>query len=396
MRGMIFLSVFTWLVTACGPSAVSTVPPQTLQAQEDSSRVETSLGDGSEGLLLRQVRWHLLRASESRLCDKPALAQNELDQSLHLLSELESDGGLDSAATLLGTQVEDEYLRLLPHLQRFSPDSPLMVLLEGLSEEKIENLPADATQLVRIHQVSQQCDMPVDANAKVAASIRFFQTRGRATLNTWMRRSGRFRTMILQILRQEKVPEDLFYVAMIESGFNPNAYSRARAVGLWQFMDHTGRLQGLHHTHWVDERRDPVKSTHAAARHLRDLHNQLHDWRLAIAAYNSGRGRVERAIRRAGTRDFWKLVLPPETQSYVPLFMAATAIGHNPKLFGFDPPPRDPPLAYEEVQLPREVPYVDLRVAARLLKVSYSRLRRLNPELRQRITPPGAGRSRYL
>lgn len=343
---------------------------------------------------LRAARWHLLRAIEGQATDQAPRAQQDLDRAFRILADLdERDATVDTArAASLAVAIEKAYLNLLPHLERFSENSPLVLLLEGLSEEKIEDLPADAAPLVRIHQLSRRCDMPIDANARVAASIHFFQTRGRQTFATWLRRSGRFRALIVEILRREDMPTDLFYLAMIESGFNPKAYSRARAVGLWQFMSHTGRMVGLDRTHWVDERRDPVKSTVAASRHLRDLFREFADWRLALAAYNSGAGRVRRAIAKAGTRDFWQLELPRETRNYVPLFMAAAVMAKEPQLFGFDPEAKEPAFAYEEIALPGKWPYVDLQAAAKILGIKYAALRDLNPELRQAITPPGTHR----
>ena len=359
-------------------------------AAPDSLRTELT---HSRGLLA--ARWHLLRALEAGRVKRFAQAQTDLDVTFRILANLEQEETPAEDLEALGEAVEKAYLELLPHLERFSPDSPLRLLLEGLSEEKIESLSPDATQLVRIHQLSKRCDMPIDANAKVAASIHFFQTRGRTTYSTWMRRSGRFRELILDILRREKVPEDLLFIAMVESGFNPRAYSRARAVGLWQFMAHTGRLQGLRRSHWVDERRDPVKSTRAAARHLKGLYQDFKDWRLAIAAYNSGHGRVSRAIAKAASQDFWKLDLPRETENYVPLFMAATIISKDPALFGFEEITLDPPFRFDAVTLPDSLPYIDLKAAAKSIGISYATLRELNPELRQRITPPQGNRSRY-
>ena len=340
---------------------------------------------------LRAARWHLLRALENEASEQVVSAQQELDLAFRILADLdERDAAVDSTrAAGLAAAIEKAYLSLLPRLERFSEDSPLVLLLEGLSEEKIEDLPADATPLVRIHQLGHRCDMPIDANARVAASIRFFQTRGRQTYATWLRRSGRFRDIIIPILHRENVPLDLLYLAMIESGFNPKAYSRARAVGLWQFMANTGRMMGLNRTHWIDERRDPVKSTVAAARHLSDLFREFSDWRLALAAYNSGAGRVRRAIAKAGTRDFWQLELPRETRNYVPLFMAAAVMAKDPQLFGFDSVDEEPPFSYQKVTLPEQWPYVDLQAAARVLGIEYYALRDLNPELRQAITPPG-------
>ncbi|MEE3234325.1 MAG: LysM peptidoglycan-binding domain-containing protein [Candidatus Latescibacterota bacterium] len=355
-------------------------PENTKQNQPDPKPVED----------LRGIHFLLLRAQEALTLNRAENAQRELDSAFSFLSKLEAqDVDFDTTrANALAFSIERTYLKLLPKLDRFSPNSPLILLLKGLSQEHVEELTGDAPQLVRIHQLIDHCDVPIDANSRVAASIRFFQTRGKKTYATWLSRSGRFRNLINTVLEDQKLPSDLLYISMIESGFNPNAYSKARAVGLWQFIKSTGELEGLVQNHWVDERRDPEKSTRAAANHLKSLYNEFEDWRLAIAAYNSGRGRVRRAIEKAGNRDFWKLSLPEETQNYVPLFMAAVIISKDPQLFGFSDIKFDPELNYETVTLPESWSYVDLRAATKSLNVDEQDLRELNPELRRSITPP--------
>ena len=347
---------------------------------------------------LRAVRWHLLLASESHALGQTQRAQAALDSAFGILADLdEHDALVDTAqAAALGLAIERAYLDLLPHLEHLPGDSLLNVLLEGLSEEKIEHLPADAKPVVRIRQLGLRCDMPIDANDRVVASLHFFQTRGRKTFATWLQRAGRYRALIVDILQREGMPRDLFYLAVIESGLNPRAYSRSQAVGLWQFMAHTGRMMGLKRTHWVDERRDPVKATVAAARYLKDLFAEFGDWRLALAAYNAGPGRVRRTIARDGTNDYWQLNLPRETKNYVPLFMAAAVIAKDPQLFGFKPQAEEPALVYDEVVLPGDWPYIDLKAAAQLLGIDRRVLHDLNPELRQDITPPGSGPSYVL
>ncbi len=342
---------------------------------------------------LRAVRWHLLLAIESHALGQTQRAQEALDAAIGILADLdEHDALVDTVqAATLGLAIERAYLDLLPHLERLPADSHLNLLLEGLAEEKVEHLLADAEPLVRIRQLGRRCDMPIDANDRVVASLHFFQTRGRKTFATWLQRAGRYRTLIVDILRREGMPSDLFYLAVIESGLNPRAYSRARAVGLWQFMAHTGRMMGLERTHWIDERRDPIKATVAAARYLKDhLLAEFGDWRLALAAYNAGPGRVRRAIARADTNDYWQLDLPRETKNYVPLFMAAAVIAKDPQLFGFEPQAEEPAFTYEEVVLPADWPYVDLKAAAQLLGIERQVLHDLNPELRQDMTPPGS------
>ena len=377
------------LQAACSPPWPAPPPaPRLATAIPDTTSVlpDSTFDDRTA---VQAARWHLLRAEEALACSLFEVAQEDLDRALGILTGIETGDGDQNVAEaeldFLGEAVERTYLALLPNLRHLSPDSPLTLLLEGVSEEVIEDLPPDAAPFVRIHQLSGQCDVPIDANPKVAASIHFFQSRGKKTFAAWLKRSGRYRALILDALRAEGLPEDLFYIAMIESGFNPRARSRAHAVGLWQFMESTGRLEGLHRTHWVDERRDPGKSTRAAARHLKDLHRQFRDWRLAIAAYNAGRGRVSRAVERAGTRDFWSLNLPRETRNYVPLFMAAAIISKDPGLFGFPRIEEDSPMSFEGVELPGPIM---LETAARCMRTSVATLRHLNPELRRAITPP--------
>jgi len=340
------------------------------------------------------ARWRLLRALDEQAAGRFDPARLELDGAYHLLAAIDDSPSLNEAraekrqaeADAVADAVERAYLSVLPHIERLSPDSPLTLLLGELGDEYLEQLPEDTVPLVRIHQLSPRCDLPIDANEQVAASIHFFQTRGRETWTAWMRRSGRYREIILPILRKEGLPEDLLFLAMIESGFNPRAYSRAHAVGLWQFMSATGKREGLTIDHWVDERRDPVRSTKAAATHLRGLYKRFGDWRLAAAAYNSGSGRVRRAIDKAGSRDFWALDLPRETRNYVPLLMAAAVIAKSPETFGFQLPEPETPIRWDEVQLKR---FVHLETASGLLGPKAD-LRQLNPELRRPITPPMA------
>ncbi|MCC7261814.1 MAG: LysM peptidoglycan-binding domain-containing protein [Candidatus Latescibacteria bacterium] len=345
---------------------------------------------------LRAVRWHLHRAHEAQLSQSFDLAQQDLDLVFQLLAALEEADSDDPRAQAelesLSAAAERAYMDLLPNLERFSADSPLTLLLRGLSKEQLEGPDAE-NQRAQIDKLLHACDVPIDINDRVISSIRFFQTRGRTTYTTWLRRAGRYDDLIRQTFREEGLPEDLLFVSMIESGFNPHARSKAHAVGLWQFIESTGKMEGLNSTRWVDERRDPVKSTRAAARHLKRLHQELGDWRLALAAYNAGPGRVARAIERAGTRDYWKLDLPEETRNYVPLFMAAALLSKDPKLFGFDPENPEPDLSFAEVEVPHPV---FLEEAARCMRISHDTLQDLNPELRLNVTPPQSALSYRL
>src|SRR4051812_21679192 len=211
----------------------------------------------------------------------------------------------------------------------------------------------------------------------------------------YLRRSGRYEGMIRQKLHKAGMPEDLVYLSMIESGFNPNARSRVNAVGLWQFMAETARGYGLRVDGYVDERRDPERSTDAALRYLRDLHEQLGSWYLAAAAYNGGDGRISRALtaetghaKGRSDADFWRIRhrLPRETQQYVPLMVAAALVGKDPGRYGLGDVERWLPLDADTVSVPGGT---KLDLVARAAGVSPREVTKLNPHLVQRMTPPG-------
>ncbi|HET9181955.1 MAG TPA: transglycosylase SLT domain-containing protein [Candidatus Angelobacter sp.] len=233
-----------------------------------------------------------------------------------------------------------------------------------------------------------QSDLPLIINDYVASYINYFSTRGKATFESALARSGKYRDMIERIFKEEGIPQDLIYLAQAESGFKPLALSRARARGMWQFMASRGDGYGLHRSWWVDDRQDPEKSTRAAARHLKDLHKEFGDWYLAMAAYNSGPGNVQQAVRRTGYADFWELykrnVLPAETKNYVPIILAMIIMSKNPARYGLDDVKPDAPVTYDVARV--DYP-VDLRLVAECVDVPVDELVTLNPSLLRRITP---------
>jgi membrane-bound lytic murein transglycosylase D len=233
-----------------------------------------------------------------------------------------------------------------------------------------------------------ESDLPLMINDYVAGYINYFSTRGRGVFEGAWTRSGKYREMILRIFKEEGIPQDLIYMAQAESGFKPQALSRARARGMWQFMASRGVGYGLRRTWWVDDRQDPEKATRAAARHLKDLYNQFGDWYLAMAAYNSGPGNVQQAVKRTGYADFWELykrnVLPAETKNYVPIILAMTIMSKNPVQYGLDAIQPDPPLKYDVVRV--DYP-VDLRLVAECVDAPLDQLIDLNPSLLRRTTP---------
>ncbi len=232
---------------------------------------------------------------------------------------------------------------------------------------------------------------PVIVNEGIQYFLECFQAPSRrAIIGRWLNRSGRYVEMIRNVFKEHGLPEELAYVAMIESGFNPAAVSRVGAKGLWQFMEQTARRYGLRVDRWVDERLDPEKSTLAAALYLRDLFHQFGSWFLAKAAYNAGELKVAEAVLRSGTRDFWSLtrgrVLRDETKRFVPAVLAATLIGQNPDRYGFEIIPESP-LTYDLVTVP---PLIGLERLAVRAGIPLPELQRLNPALRHGMTPPGS------
>jgi len=233
---------------------------------------------------------------------------------------------------------------------------------------------------------------PLVYNEFVSQWIKYFSgPRGRGFFGRWLERSTRYIPMIKQVLKEEGLPEDLIYLSMIESGFNPKAKSRAKAMGPWQFMKATGQRYDLEVDYFVDERKDITKSTRAAAQYLKELHDIFGSWYLAAAAYNAGEGKVLMAIRRDRSRNFWELSrrkknFRAETRNYVPKIIAAALIAKNPEQYGFKDLDFELPLRWETVLVP---PGVHLKNVGELLDVELDDLRILNAELRRDITPPG-------
>jgi membrane-bound lytic murein transglycosylase D len=231
-------------------------------------------------------------------------------------------------------------------------------------------------------------DLPLMMTDQVAGYITYFSGHGRGVFERAFARSGRYHDMIVSTFKEEGIPQDLIYLAQAESGFHPLAVSRVGARGIWQFMASRGRGYGLYHNMWVDDRQDPEKSTHAAARHLKDLYNQFGDWYLAMAAYNSGPGTVQAAVKRTGYADFWELyrrnVLPKETRNYVPIILAVTIMAKNPSQYGLDDVVMERPADYDTVTITYPV---DLRLVAECVNSTPSELQDLNPSLLRLTTP---------
>lgn len=255
----------------------------------------------------------------------------------------------------------------------------------------------DPTHVQEVEEAVQQVqesvtpDFAVETNPRVIAWLEAWTGNLRGFYAGSLERSGLYVDTLREIFAQEGLPKDLVYLAHVESGFKTSAYSRAAARGVFQFISETGRRYGLRIDRYIDERGDPFKAARASASYLRDLYAEFQDWKLALAAYNAGEGKIRRVIQQTGVRDFWdprfQRLLRQETRNYVPAIFAATLIAKQPEKFGFTEVKPFEPIGFDLVEIPEATPLLAL---AKLLEVEAETLQSLNPELRRNHTPPVA------
>jgi membrane-bound lytic murein transglycosylase D len=252
---------------------------------------------------------------------------------------------------------------------------------------EIESFRASEPELPEM-TVAEFDQIPEDVQPHVQKWLNYFQGKGREHMERYLSRSTRYERLMKRILRENGIPEDLIYIALIESGFSPRAISRSRAVGYWQFIRGTGKRYGLAINTFVDERRDPVLATQAAADYFKGLYSEFNSWFLSMASYNVGEGRVRRELNRTKSHDFWTLAkrrrLPKETINYVPKFLAARLIARKPEAYGFTDIPFEPPIEFETVRFEQSV---NMKILADKLNVDYAELKRLNPKYRGEVAP---------
>ncbi|MCX6832790.1 MAG: LysM peptidoglycan-binding domain-containing protein [candidate division Zixibacteria bacterium] len=315
-------------------------------------------------------------------------AQYNFEKALSLLSELNVDREDESAVGYsYGKLIDDiraEYKLTLLYLATIPGEASSQAFVDRFGEIDDFGKLKDEKVITTV-DTHQEYDIPVVVNDQVENCIVYFQTIARDFFQAALTRSGRYTSLMMKILDEERVPRDLVYLPMIESGFKTNAYSWASAVGPWQFISSTGRRFGMERDWWFDERRDYEKSTRGAARYLKYLYERYGDWYLALAAYNAGEGKVDQVIKRDGTTDYWHMShLKRETRDYVPLFLSSMIIAKNPEKYGFVPF-YDDPLQYDVVTVDKPL---DLYEVASALGTTYDYLKMLNPELLRKVTHP--------
>jgi len=363
--------------------------PATMEKVEKTESQPTSTTSDSVADLVSKVEADFQAGLADYQAGRKDAAKQEFDNAFNALLESNLDIRSDN-------RLAKEFDRVVDGVNRLD----LGDLTADFEGQKAEPAPIDETNGIvpaadpnvkakaQAEIKSTHSDLPLMMTDQVAGYISYFSNRGRGTFERAFTRSGRYHDMMVSILKQEGVPQDLIYLAQAESGFQPTAVSRAGARGIWQFMGSRGRGYGLQHSLWVDDRQDPEKSTRAAARHLKDLYAQFGDWYLAMAAYNSGPGTVQAAVRRTGYADFWELyrrnVLPKETRNYVPIILAVTIVTKNLSHYGFDDVSMDEPLVSDKVTINYPI---DLRLVADCVDSTPAQLQQLNPSLLRLSTP---------
>ncbi len=384
-------------VPAPGPQAEVAQPQETPAQKPDSTEVATpaqaSVPDPVGDLIARAEKEYQAGLANHQ-AGKIEDAKQNFDNALNALLSSNLDVRSDE-------RLEKEFDRIVAGVNELYPGGTAADAASSQdAQQKSEPAPIDTTNELtpaadagvkakaQAEIKNTHSDLPLMMTDQVAGYITYFSGHGRGVFERAFARSGRYHDMIVSTFKQEGIPQDLIYLAQAESGFHPLAVSRVGARGIWQFMASRGRGYGLYHNMWVDDRQDPEKSTHAAARHLKDLYNQFGDWYLAMAAYNSGPGTVQAAVKRTGYADFWELynrnVLPKETKNYVPIILAVTIMAKNPSQYGLDEVVMEKPDDYDTITITYPV---DLRLVAECVNSTPGELQDLNPSLLRLTTP---------
>jgi membrane-bound lytic murein transglycosylase D len=345
--------------------------------QEFDKSVDTVLESGMDVRSNPQLQTYYLQLVER-------VYRYEVPQSAPVPASLDG-AAIIAAAQNGGAQSSQEPQQVGFTEQKFEP-SPLDELAKIELNDTEKNV--SDQQVADAEVVKNTLDFPFKLHPLVLGYVNYYQGRGRATMETGLRRSGQYMAMARKAFREEGVPEDLVWLGQVESAWRPTARSEAAASGLWQFIPGTGSRFGLRQTAYVDERNSFEKATHASARYLKWLHDRYGNWELAMAAYNTGEGNVDRAIARAGASDFWAIYpyVAQQTRNYVPNILAVILISKSPEKYGFRNVQRMAPLPYDIISVPSAT---SLDLIASLSDTSLDYIRSLNPELRRDMTPPG-------
>lgn len=322
----------------------------------------------------------------SQINTAPDSARISLDQVFELINELAESDKCETDSTLCGLAFYalQTYHRYVQPLSTLDSDNPALAIHERLFG-RVDEITVDESKFLGF--IMPKTTIPMELNDEVKKFITYFSTRHKEHFQRYLKRAEFYFPMIERIIAEEGMPPEIINLAIVESGVNPHAHSRANALGMWQFIKPTGKMYDLEGNQWFDERRNLEKSTRASMRLLKSLYETYGDWYLALSAYNAGGGKVNRAIKQAKSKDFWKVrkYFRRETKEYAPRFVAATIIAMNPERFGFEPMRYKEPIPVVKFPVPQGVA---LSTIAHYSRISLDTLLLLNPELVKAMTPP--------
>ena len=392
MKKYFILSIYvllTIIFTSCSIFETNDYEEQTISKETNVLDPQLLINN-----LMEEVRLNHIEALANQELGFTGAAILQYEEALKKINRLSYFPTMEDNATYneLENAIVEDYQKFIDSLDEL-PEGVSISAFEEWANNKIpEFIPDDITSAedslnATLSDVIVVGDFPLEVNKYVEQYIEYFTGRGRRTMEIWLERSGKYFPMMAKTFEEEDVPQQLIFLSMPESGLNPKARSWARAVGLWQFIKSTGKMYDLKSNFYLDERRDPEKATRAAAKYLRDMYISLDDWYAAIAGYNCGEGRVRRAMKRAGSKSYWKYrrFLPRETRNYVPQYIAVTLIGSNPSHYGFENIRYQRAIETETFKVNKPI---DLNVLAKCAGVELSLMKDLNPELTQHHTPP--------